>query len=116
MPEGYSAGLTILRLIVKVVFAAQSAADVVNALLAFYVAVRPGIVEVPNLNADLLDYYLFSGLQAPATAGAAQSAQVFDIRSKRRLRGDRDLLLRVTNNEVTGMQIGVETRFLLQQS
>jgi len=117
LPEGFISGMTILRLLVRISFAAQAAADVVNAIAAFYVATRPSLTTPPNLNADLLDYYLFAGLQAPTTAGAVAHSQVYDIRSMRRIRGeDRGLFFRVTNNEVTGIQVGMEMRALLRKS
>ena len=116
LPEGYSAGMTILRLLMTIRYAATASADDVDAILATYVQQRPGIVEVPNLNADLLDYYLYTHLQAPSHAGATTSSQNFDIRSKRRLRGDRDLLLRITNTLVTAVKIGVGVRYLLTPS
>ena len=101
-------------MLIKLTYAAVAATDLVNAVMALYVTVRPGIVEVPNLNADLLDYYYFAGIQQ-ASGGFPVHDNV-DIRTKRRLRGDRDVLLRVTNNEVTSMQVGCEVRFLMQLS
>ena len=118
MPEGFVSGLTILRLIGRVTVAAQAAINVVNALFAFYVATRPSLTTPPNLNADFLDYYLFGGIQIPQTGGEEHVLTIpFDIRTARRVRGeDRGLFFRITNNEVTGLQFGVEARFLLMKS
>ncbi len=117
LPEGYVSGYTILRLLLRLTYAATVVTDVVNALFALYVATRQSLTTPPNLNADLLDYYVFTGLQA-TTTGVVQSLTVpLDIRTKRRIRGeDRTVFLRVTNNEVTAMQIGVEARLLLTRS
>jgi len=116
IPDGYSAGMTILRMIGVITYAASVATDLVNAVSAIYVARRGTTGLPPNLNADLLDYYYYRGLQAPISGGAPGREALFDIRSKRKLRGDRELIFRVTNNEVTSMQVGLEIRFLMQQS
>ena len=117
LPAGYSSGMTVLRLIVRVTSAAVNVLEVVNAIYAFYVTIRPGIVEVPNLNADLLDYYLLGQIEIPSTpVGTIPTVQSFDIRTARRLRGDRDLLFRITNLETTPMQIGMSMRVLLTPS
>ena len=102
-------------MIVRVAYAATDVLDSVDALLATYVDVRPGIVEVPNLQAALLDYYLYTTLQQ-APGPTATQFQNFDIRSKRKLRGDRDLMLRITNVFTTVLQIGVSVRYLLTPS
>ena len=115
MPEGYIAGFTILRLLVRLTWGA-AAADLVNALAAFYVGARNLLTVPPNLNSDLLDYYLYAGLQLPS-GGVESASQMFDIRSKRRIRGeDRTVFFRVTNNEVTAMQVGMEYRALITPS
>ena len=104
-------------MIIKIGVAAAAAADLVNAVTAIYVGVRGTAATPPNLNADLLDYYLYSGLQlGVAGVGTPTTVHSFDIRTKRRLRGDRDLFWRITNNEVTPLQIGMEGRFLLSLS
>ena len=86
--------------------------------MAFYVATRGSLTTPPDLNADLLDYYLFAGMQVPQTAAPENVLRIpFDIRSKRRIRGeDRTLFFRITNNQATGMQFGMEFRALLQKS
>ena len=116
-PDAYIAGFTILRLILTLTHAPLVALDVVNAVAAVYVATRGSLTVPPNLNASNLDYYLYTGLQSPA-AGAIQGVRTpYDIRSKRRIRGsDRELFFRVTNNEVTAMQIGMEVRMLCTPS
>jgi len=103
---------------VRVWFSAVAIADVINALFAFYVATRNALTVPPNLNADQLDYYLYGGLQSGTSVGGTQTySQMFDIRSGRRIRGeDRSLLFRVTNNEATAMQVGMEYRALMQKS
>ena len=101
-----------------ITYAASSATNLVNALSAFYVATRNALTTPPDLNADLLDYYMYTGLQAPINpAGGSPSQQRFDIRTARRIRGeDRTLMFRATNNEVTDMQLGMEFRALLKKS
>jgi len=114
IPEGYIAGMTILRLILRVVYASETASDVVNALVAFYVGTRGSAATPPNLNADLANYYYFAGLQNAVTIASDTNTLMADIRTKRLIRGeDTDLFFRVTNNETTGMQIGMECRMLL---
>ena len=104
-------------MILKIAYAATAVGDDVDVIAATYVNPRPGIVEVPNLNADLLDYYLYTQLQSAApTAGTPTTVQDFDIRSKRRLRGDRDLMFRIVNNLATAVKIGVGVRYLLTPS
>ena len=94
------------------------AGEIVNAVSAVYVATRPSVTTPPNLNADNLDYYLYTGLQSPQSpVGISTTRTPFDIRSKRRIRGeDRELFWRITNNEVTSMQIGMEVRLLCTPS
>ena len=117
LPEGYSAGMTILRLIIRITFSPLVAAEIVNALTAFYVGRRGTAAVPPNLNADLLDYYHFAGLQSvQSPVGISATVLEADIRSARKIRGDRDLFWRVTNNEVTSMQVGMECRMLLTPS
>jgi hypothetical protein len=116
IPEGYIAGMTILRLILKIMYSAGTGAALVNALAAFYVGTRGSAATPPDLNADLANYYYFVGLQAPVTITSAINPIVVekDIRTKRLIRGeDTDLFFRVTNNEVTTMQVGMECRMLL---
>ena len=101
-----------------ITYAAVAATDLVNAVSALYVATRNALTVPPNLNADLLDYYVFTGLQAGiATAGTPSYTRAFDLRSMRRIRGEeRTMFFRVTNNEVTPMAVGMELRALLQKS
>jgi len=117
LPAGFASGYTILRLIGRIIFAAGVATDVVNAIAAFYVALDNALTVPPNLNADLLDYYLFTGLQAPISVANGASQVSFDLRSARKVRGeDRGLFFRVTNNEASIMQVGMEFRALLRKS
>ena len=115
IPEGYIAGMTILRLILKITFMPDAVSEVVNALAAFYVGTRGSAGTPPNLNADLANYYYFTGLQCGAVASVVGANVVTaDIRTRRLIRGeDTDLFFRVTNNEATGMQVGMECRMLL---
>ena len=114
IPEGYIAGMTILRLILRLTFAPDALAEVVNALAAFYVGTRGSAATPPNLNADLANYYYFVGCQAnPGIATLESKVITADIKTKRNIRGeDTDLFFRVTNNEVTGMSFGMECRML----
>ena len=115
IPEGYITGMTILRLILRITFGSDAVAEVVNALAAFYVGTRGSAATPPDLNADLANYYFFCGLQAGTVVSVVGSNIVeADIRTRRLIRGeDTDLFFRVTNNEVTGMQVGMECRMLL---
>jgi len=109
--------MTVLRMILRIACAATAVVDDIDTIFATYVNPRPGIVEVPNLNADLLDYYLYGHLFYPTTVGIVEShEQVFDIRSKRKLRGDRDLMFRMTNNLATAVRVGLGVRYLLTPS
>jgi len=102
---------------VTVTYAAGVATDLVNALFAFYTATRNALTVPPNLNADFLDYYLLGHLKAGISGGTPTLTQMFDIRSKRRIRGeDRGMFFRVTNNEVTAMQVGMGYRALLMKT
>jgi len=104
-------------MILRIACAATAVVDDIDTIFATYVNPRPGIVEVPNLNADLLDYYLYGHLFYPTTVGIVEShEQVFDIRSKRKLRGDRDLMFRMTNNLATAVRVGLGVRYLLTPS
>ena len=116
LPEGYSAGMTILRMIIRLTFSPLVAGELVNALTAVYVGRRGTAALPPNLNADLLDYYHYAGIQSGAESVVTSKVLEADIRTKRRIRGDRDLFWRVTNNEITSMQVGFEARLLLQLS
>jgi len=55
-------------------------------------------------------------LLSPTTGVVNREIQNFDIRTKRKLRGDRDLMLRITNNLVTAVRIGIGVRYLLTPS
>ena len=97
-------------------YAATAGVDIVNAITALYVGTRGSAPTPPDLNADLANYYYYAGLQAPPSGGAGVATQTVqaDIRSKRIIRGeDTDLFWRVTNNEVTAMQVGLELRLLV---
>ena len=117
IPDSFIHGMTILRLILKVTFGQDNVANIINALCAFYVGTRGSAGTAPNLNADLANYYYFSGLQLPnRPSGSTQFGSVqADIRTKRIIRGeDTDFFFRLTNNEATIMKIGMECRMLLQ--
>ena len=120
LPAGFASGYTILRLIGRFVFAASDVVRRVNAVAALWVAPTLSLTTPPNLNADFLDYYIFTGLQSPigAVNQSPNVAQVaFDLRSARRIRGeDRSVFARITNNEAFDMQIGLEFRALLKKS
>ena len=108
--------MTILRLLLTFTYAAKAGADFVDALAALYVGTRGTAGLPPDLNADLANYYYFTGLQS-TTSGARQNLRtVADIRSKRVVRGeDTDLFARVTNNDALAtMEIGFECRMLLK--
>jgi len=117
-PDYLLHGLTILRIILRITFSPQNIAEIVNAVAAVYVGSRGTAGLPPNLNADLANYYYFTSLQAPQSPAGIQATVVqADIRSKRRIRGeDTDLFFRVTNNEATPMQVGMEARMLLTPS
>ena len=117
IPPSYLHGLTILRMILRVVWAASEPTNVCNALAAVYVGTRGTAGLPPDLNADLANYYWFAGLQSVIVSVDPTATQVMerDIRSKRIIRGeDTDLFFRVTNNETSAMNVGFECRFLLQ--
>ena len=117
LPTSYLHGMTILRLILAITYAAVAGTDFVNALTAFYVGTRGSAPTPPDLNADLANYYYYAGLQNPRSQTANVNPQklVADIRTKRSIRGeDTDLFWRVTNNELTAMDVGMEVRMLLQ--
>ena len=118
LPEGFIAGFTILRLILRITYGPSTAATIVNAVNAIWVATRPSLVNPPNLNADLLDYYYYEDLQSPSSpVDAPNMVRQIDLRSKRRVRGeDRGLFWRVENNETTLMQCGMSLRALLVRS
>ena len=115
LPEGFLAGFTVLRLIGSVVYGPSTAATILNAVVAIYVATRQSLTTPPNLNSDLLDYYYYKDIQSPSTpVGAPTMQQDFDLRSGRTVRGeDRGIFARVTNNETTLMQVGISFRALL---
>ena len=116
IPEAYLTGMTILRLIVKVYYAANAVAEIVNAVNAIYVGTRGSAATPPNLVADSANYYYLEGLSIAASPAVTDTKVLErDIRSKRRIRGeDTDLFWRVTNLETTSMQVGMDVRMLLQ--
>jgi len=121
LPVGFASGYTILRMIGRIVFAANTATSLVNAVAAIWTAPTLSLTTPPNLNADLLDYYYFTGLQAPegvvGASGPQMGERIFDIRSARRVRGEeRGMFFRVTNNTANLMQVGLEFRMLLKKS
>ena len=111
--------MTILRLLFRISFAAATVTNVVNCLTAFYVGTRGSQGTPPDLNADIANYYYFGGAQLAASPAGTVGNTGFiekDIRTARIIRGeDTELFFRISNNEVTGMQFGVETRMLLKQ-
>ena len=117
IPEAYLHGMTILRLILRIAFSQGATNAIVNAVTAFYVGTKGTAGLPPNLNADLANYYYYGGLQLPLANQSGSPGRILeaDIRTKRRIRGeDTDLFWRVTNNEATDMQVGMEMRILLQ--
>ena len=118
LPEGFLSGFTVVRLIATIAFGPSTAATIVNAVGALYVATRDSLTTPPNLNADLLDYYWYGDLQSPSTVVGAPTQRVeIDLRSARRVRGeDRGIFFRVTNNEATLMQVGIGLRAVIQRS
>jgi len=109
--------MTILRLILRITYSAIDVVNVVNAIAAFYVGTRGSAATPPDLNADLANYHYFTGLQAGTSVAHSPIVVEKDIRTKRKIRGeDTDYFFRVTNNEITAMEVGMECRMLLQRT
>ena len=114
VPNSYLHGLTILRLILKITYSSLATLNTVNALAAYYVGTRGSAGTPPDLNADLANYYYFTGLQQTNEGDLRVKTELADIRTKRIIRGeDTDLFFRCTNNGVVAMQVGMECRMLL---
>ena len=117
MPAGFPSGFTILRCLVKLVIKQDAAGVDAEGLAALYVATDGALVMPPNLQADLLDYYWFQGVQVPSNIALLPTRYDVDLRSARRVRGeDRGLLFQLLNTSlVNPLTFGLEVRMLLKR-
>ena len=118
MPAGFPSGFTILRCLVKLVIKQDAAGVDAEGLAALYVAADGSLVTPPDLNADLMDYYWFQGIQVPSNTALLPKSYDVDLRSGRKVRGeDRGLIFQLLNTSlVNPLTFGLEVRMLLKRS